>query len=79
MCMKDIIKNLIVGIYCLGLFGSLGYSILNPAYTYKCLKTWEGDPLTRTASIILISSWILIGILIIWMIIDKSKLKRERK
>ena len=77
--MKDIIKNLIVSIYCFGLFGAVGYSALNPKSIYYCLKVWEGDPLTVTASIILISSWILIGIVIIWMIRDKIKLKGERK
>ena len=77
--MKDIIKYLIVSIYSIGLLGSIGYSILNPMHTYECLKMWEGDPLTKGASIILISGWILSGIVIVWMIIDEIKLKRERK
>lgn len=75
--MKDIIKYLIVIIYCLGLLSSIGYSILNPRVTYDCLRTWEGDPLTTLVSIILISSWILTGIVIIWMIIDRVNLKEE--
>ena len=77
MCMKDIIKYLIVSIYCLGLLGSIGYSILNPRVTYECLRMWEGDPLTTSVSIILLSSWILIGIVVIWMIIDRVNLKEE--
>lgn len=77
MCMKDIIKYLIVSIYCLGLLGSIGYSILNPMVTYECLRMWEGDPLTTLVSIILLSSWILTGIVIIWMIIDRVNLKKE--
>lgn len=79
MCMKDIIKYLIVSIYGIGLLGSIGYSTLNPIYTYECLKTWEGDPLTKTVSIILISGWILIGVVAVWMIIDGIKSKREQK
>lgn len=77
--MKDVIRNLIVGIYCLGLLGALGYSILNPKDTYYCLRMWEGSPLTVIATIVLISSWILSGIVFIWMIIDKIKSKRELK
>lgn len=77
--MKDIIKYLIVSIYSIGLLGAIGYSILNPINTYECLKMWEGDPLTKTMSIILISGWILIGIVTVWMIIDEVKSKRGRK
>lgn len=75
--MKNVIRYLIVSIYCIGLFGSIGYSILNPGVTYECLRTWEGDSLTKTASIILISSWILMGVVAVWMIIDKVKSKTE--
>ena len=77
MCMKDIIKYLIVSIYCLGLLGSIGYSILNPMVTYECLRLWEGDLLTTLVSIILLSSWILTGIIVIWMIIDRVNLMEE--
>lgn len=77
--MKDIIKNLIVSIYCFGLFGAISYSILNPRDTYYCLRMWEGDPPTVTASIILVSGWILIITVLIGMIIDKIRSRGERK
>lgn len=77
--MKDIIKNLTVSIYCFGLFGAIGYSILNPRDTYYCLRMWEGDPSTVTASIILVSSWILTITVLIWMIIDKIRSRGESK
>ena len=73
--MKDIIKNLCVIIYLLGLGFSIGYSILNPFNVHTFLTTWAGSPLTVISSSILLSGWILFSIVIIWMILDK---KREK-
>lgn len=73
--MKDIIKNVCVIIYSLGLGFSIMYTILNPIEVHTFLRIWTGSPLTIISSSILISGWVLFFIAIVWMILDK---KREK-
>lgn len=74
--MKTIIKFLVIIAYLGGLILSIFYSIFNPGAMYQALSSWDGDFLTKLSAGFLVSGWIFTGIVIIWMIADKI---RERK
>lgn len=74
--MKTFIKFLVIIAYLGGLILSIFYSILNPGAMYQALSSWDGDFLTKLSAGFLVSSWIFTGIVIIWMIADRI---RERK
>lgn len=72
--MKTFIKFSIIIAYLGGLGMSIIYSIFNPRAVYRTLSNWGGDDILTTISAgFLVSGWILIGIVIIWMIVDKIK------
>lgn len=76
--MKTILKYLVILIYlgCLAL--SVFYSILNPREIYSVLSNWQGTLFTKFLSGVLISGWIFLGIIAIWMILDKHGQTKKR-
>ena len=78
MCMKTILKHLAILIYLVCLALSIFYSILNPREIYSVLSNWEGTLFAKFLSGVLISGWIFIGIIAIWMIIDNWKQIKKR-
>jgi hypothetical protein len=71
--MKDLLKYLVIVAYLGGLAISIIHSILYPMATYQVFSNWTGDIITKLSAIILISGWLLTGIVIVWMLIDNHK------
>lgn len=71
--MKDLLKYLAIVAYLGGLTISIIHSVLYPKATYQMLSSWTGDIVTKLSVIILISSWLFTGIVIVWMLIDNHK------
>jgi hypothetical protein len=71
--MKDIIKIGIYVVYAICLSISVFYSIVNPLDTLEFLRSGSGDPITAITSSILASSWVLILIVAIWMVVDMKR------
>ena len=75
----NFLKKGIIILYLIGLMASVFYAVLNPTGILKFFKTGSAETYCVVSAVFLISAWILFGVILIGMVIEKEKQARKKR